>query len=104
MQQLYLGNLSAMKPSHYGEFKDLRKEINYLDSAILLSFYISSTAVEESRRGTNRGQGGGAAVAERLEDVAVSWTHLGADLQRGKKKPLGISDKLEAAQRLVKTA
>ncbi|WZZ32722.1 hypothetical protein YC2023_016123 [Brassica napus] len=35
---------------------------------------VESTAVEESRRGTNRGQGGGAAVAERLEDVAVSWS------------------------------
>ncbi|WZY93241.1 hypothetical protein YC2023_065570 [Brassica napus] len=42
MLQLYLGNLSAIKPSHYGAFKDLRKEINYLDSAILLYFYILS--------------------------------------------------------------
>ncbi|KAG5384751.1 hypothetical protein IGI04_036221 [Brassica rapa subsp. trilocularis] len=41
MLQLYLGNLSAIKLSHYGAFKDLRKEINYLDSAILLYFYIS---------------------------------------------------------------
>ncbi|KAG5397138.1 hypothetical protein IGI04_018952, partial [Brassica rapa subsp. trilocularis] len=40
LDSLYLGNLSAIKPSHYGAFKDLRKEINYLDSAILLYFYI----------------------------------------------------------------
>ncbi|WZZ88672.1 hypothetical protein YC2023_117251 [Brassica napus] len=41
MLQLYFRNLNAMKPSHYGTFKDLRKEINYLDFAILLYFYIS---------------------------------------------------------------
>ncbi|CAG7895535.1 unnamed protein product [Brassica rapa] len=34
MLQFYPGNLSAMNPSHCGTFKDLRKEINYLDSAI----------------------------------------------------------------------
>ncbi|WZZ03982.1 hypothetical protein YC2023_089903 [Brassica napus] len=34
MLQLYPGNLIAMKPSHYGKFKDLRKEINHLDSCI----------------------------------------------------------------------
>lgn len=41
MLQLYHENLSAMKPSHYEAFKDFREEINYLDSAILLYFYIS---------------------------------------------------------------
>ncbi|WZZ79386.1 hypothetical protein YC2023_099958 [Brassica napus] len=47
MLQLYPGNLSAMKPSHYGAFKDLRKEINYLDYAILLYFYISQKHLSE---------------------------------------------------------
>ncbi|KAF2606329.1 hypothetical protein F2Q68_00043592 [Brassica cretica] len=41
MLQLYPGNLSVMQPSHYGAFKDLRKEINHLDSAILLYSFIS---------------------------------------------------------------
>ncbi|KAG5410934.1 hypothetical protein IGI04_007253 [Brassica rapa subsp. trilocularis] len=43
MLQLYLGNLSAIKPSHDGAFKDLRKEINYLDSAIRLYFLYFET-------------------------------------------------------------
>uniref|UniRef100_A0A0D3DMD8 Uncharacterized protein n=1 Tax=Brassica oleracea var. oleracea TaxID=109376 RepID=A0A0D3DMD8_BRAOL len=39
MLQLYARNLSIMKPSHYRAFKDLRKEINHLDSAIILLLY-----------------------------------------------------------------
>ncbi|KAF2569394.1 hypothetical protein F2Q68_00027065 [Brassica cretica] len=45
---LYSENLNAMKPSHYGAFKDIRKEINHLDSSIVLySFVLPDSPAKE---------------------------------------------------------